>query len=546
MRWRAAGLSATTLSIHIDHDRAGHGARQQRRQRSHSQGQACVAGELQDRTDRGHEEGRPTQALHDRRHLGVKRSLMPSYTAQMGHWTEQLVDEVAARLGPDTDRERLLAILRTVGAEMEMLAGQSFGEARRSSVSIATFGLPFVELPGLLIGSEESTDKIWAIPNPVDRQRATVVQVREVRPPNSHAMPIVGALRFAGGLVHRVAQSELLSRDYLLRWLQHSFQHKDRVEFMRGLVDASNHVHVPIAGGGYDGWWFQITRRLLWVTKATEEQRLVEPLISDDDDALKALVAVEPLLIAARVTNHPADWVMAVRIWPSVERAARRPWRILASAIHAHGIPILTLDPDSTSEEIQCQLLLHAYWHRYIDGDEPEMADVVASAYPRAVERIARATGSPDRRSAAAVLLEGLLHPGFDPAVGAAAGRRYVSRKATIAILNHRKTSAGGLRPWEVLGVTERRYYKLLKRFARKTGARYDIDASMFDRIRDHLTSRDQRTEQHTAALELLQGRGFSYAAARKWLQRHAYSDALKAWPRHSRSSGADSEQVAR
>ena len=37
--------------------------------------------------------------------------------------------------------------------------------------------------------------------------------------------------------------------------------------------------------------------------------------------------------------------------------------------------------------------------------------------------------------------------------------------------------------------------------------------------------------------MELLQERGFSYAAARKWLQRHPYSEALTAWPRSKRPS---------
>jgi hypothetical protein len=35
--------------------------------------------------------------------------------------------------------------------------------------------------------------------------------------------------------------------------------------------------------------------------------------------------------------------------------------------------------------------------------------------------------------------------------------------------------------------------------------------------------------------MELLQDLEFSYAAARKWLQRHLYSEALTAWPRSKR-----------
>lgn len=135
------------------------------------------------------------------------------------------------------------------------------------------------------------------------------------------------------------------------------------------------------------------------------------------------------------------------------------------------------------------------------------------------------------------MLFEGLLQPGFDPAMGAAAARRYVNRKATIAILSHRKATDGGVRPWEALGVSERRYYKLLNRFAPKTGTRYEVNAEVLEEIRSHLISRDQRTEIHAAAMELLQERGFSYATARKWLQRHDYSEAVTAWPRTRRPS---------
>ena len=322
----------------------------------------------------------------------------------------------------------------------------------------------------------------------------------------------------------------------MLAWLG-QFPPADRTAFLHELLDPSYRVHVPVATGGCDGWWFQITRRVLWMTPAADEQRLVEPLFPDADEALRRLVAVEPLLIVGRVMSHPADWAMAVRIWPSAGRPAGRPWRRLAGAIHEHGIPVLCLDPESTAEEIQCQILLLAHWHKYIGAGEPEIADAIARAYPQAVERIARATRAPDTRAAAVLLYEGLLRPGFDPARGAAAARRYVNRKATIAILNHRKTTDGGVRPWEALGVSERRYYKLLNRFAPKTGTRYEVDADVLEKIRAHLVSRDEKTETHAAAMELLQERGFSYAAARKWLQRHPYSEALTARPRSKRPS---------
>ena len=63
----------------------------------------------------------------------------------------------------------------------------------------------------------------------------------------------------------------------------------------------------------------------------------------------------------------------------------------------------------------------------------------------------------------------------------------------------------------------------------------------MLEKIRSHLISRDEKMVAHSAAMELLQERGFSYAAARKWLQRHDYSEALTAWPRSKRPPAPDS-----
>ena len=443
------------------------------------------------------------------------------------------MDELAARY-PRVDRERLAAIAQAAGTEIETLVGHNLGP-KQNSVSVDTCGLPFVELPGLLIGSQSCPTGMWPIPNPVDRQRATVVQLGPVPQTVDRAMTVASALRAAAAVVHAAAQGEFLTRGFMLGWLS-QYPPAERTALLHDLLHPTYRLHVPVAMGALEGWWFQVTRRLLWVTAAANEQRLVEPLFPDADEALRRLAAVEPLLIVGRVTSCPADWAMAVRIWPSASRPADRPWRHVAGAIHDHGIPILSLDPESTVEEIQCQLLLLAHWHKYIGADEPEIADAIAAAYPQAVKRIARGTGAPDTRAAAALLFEGLLRPGFDPARGAAAARRYVSSKATIAILNHRKTSDGSMRPWEALGVSERRYYKLLKRFAPKTGTRYEIDPNVLDQIRSHLFDRDEEIGTHAAAMELLQDRGFSYAAARKWLQRHPYSEALTARPRTKRS----------
>jgi hypothetical protein len=90
-------------------------------------------------------------------------------------------------------------------------------------------------------------------------------------------MPVASALRAAGGMVHAAAQARALSRDFILAGLG-QFPPAERTAFLQELADPSYRAHIPVATGGGDGWWFQITRRLLWITPAADEQRLVEPL----------------------------------------------------------------------------------------------------------------------------------------------------------------------------------------------------------------------------------------------------------------------------
>ena len=199
-------------------------------------------------------------------------------------------------------------------------------------------------------------------------------------------------------------------------------------------------------------------------------------------------------------------------------------------------MPTLLVDDDSTPDEIACQLLLLTYWHGYLSSDDGVLAQAVAAAYPRAVGRIRAATNQPDDNAAAALLLERLVHPGFDPARGAESTRRYVNRLARVAILDHRKMDSPGLRPWEKLGLTERAFYKLLPRFAAKVGRRYQIDEAVLGAIEQHMRDRDTRSRAREAALDVLLGRGFTEPAARKWLQRHSLASVLDAWPRTRRS----------
>lgn len=142
--------------------------------------------------------------------------------------------------------------------------------------------------------------------------------------------------------------------------------------------------------------------------------------------------------------------------------------------------------------------------------------------------------------SAATTLLEGLVYPGFDPARGAEANRRCVTRKASIAIMNHRKREASDRQAWTRLGISERRYYKLLPRFSSKVNGRYAVDSVVLDKMREELDGRDGARALRSMAMEVLRKHGFGDAAARKWLQRHRPESAVTAYPRSSnRGAGA-------
>lgn len=305
-------------------------------------------------------------------------------------------------------------------------------------------------------------------------------------------------------------------------------------------MDPAVRFHVPVLGVSINGWWFQIARRLIWVTSETEDDgRLVEPLLDKTSTSgeVSPLVAAEAVLIAARMTRQPVDWAFTARIWTEgVRRPINRPWSRLARAIHGHGIPTITVDPVSTPYEIACQVILKGYWHGYIGGDEAALAKAIGMAYPKPVERIRRETCAPTRASAAATLLEQLIRPGFDPAQGAEATRRYVRRKANIVVMEHRKQEAPDRYPWTQVGISERRYYKLLPLFAQKVNGRFDYDHDdVVARMKAYLDGRDNARAVRAAALDVLRSHGFGDEAARKWLQRHQPEEAVDAWPRGRR-----------
>ncbi|MCX4748016.1 hypothetical protein OG455_21280 [Kitasatospora sp. NBC_01287] len=433
-----------------------------------------------------------------------------------------------------------MEILGQVGREIDTLSGRSFHAARRTTSTFEPNGLLFVDVPDLRIGSMDPMDGPWAIPDPVNPEIAAVLQVASLPLPAPTAAPVADALWIAGQLLAEASRKGWLSRDFVLRGLG-MVDPEPRMEIMRRAMDPAVRFSIPILGVAVGGWWIQISRRLIWVTSETEDEgRLLELLLDEEVTGSEPipLVATEPMLIMAPTTRQPAEWAFAARVWTEgVQQSANRPWAKIAKAIHGHGIPTVTLDPASTPSEIACQLILKGYWHGYIGSDEPALANALAIAYRQQVERIKRETRAPNLMSAAATLLEQLVRPGFDPAQGAEAARRYVRRKANIAIKEHRKREAPDRYPWTQVGISERRYYKLLPQFAQKVNGRYDIDqAEVVARMKAHLDRVDNAREVRALALDLLRSRGFGEAAARKWLQRHPPEDAVNARPRSPRS----------
>jgi hypothetical protein len=466
----------------------------------------------------------------------------------VGHWSESLFEQAAREIGidVDVDGDRLRETLKKAGREIEILAGRRFGVSERKSVTIVRQPLPFVEIPDLQVGSpiESEGGVVWPIPDPVNPDLATVVQLGEIHPPSTdRRVPIGDALWAAGNLAARERRAGRLSADYVIWWLGNAIPKDQRVELLRAVVDQEARFNLPVLGVGIPGWWIQITRRLLWVTAETpDEGRLLEPLFEPKTEGEKPpmiLAAGEPVLILVRTAKHPADWALTARIWTEdVNVAGDRPWRMMTDAIHGSGIPIMTVDEASTDEEVGCQLVLLAHWHGYISADEDGLVGALIQAYPGPVRRIRSKTDQPDMAAAATLLLRRLLRPGFDPAKGAAATRRYINRLASIVVLEHRKATApAGTLPWQRLGITERQYYKLLRR-ARiaKIAGRYQVDDELLDALRAYLDWKEQPTPRQLAR-ELLIERGFGEAAARKWLQRHSPEEAVNAWPRGHRAA---------
>lgn len=93
----------------------------------------------------------------------------------MGHWSESedLLEEARQLIArgpgrPQPTLDELAPLLRKAAQEIELLAGRTFSPPRTATRIFESDGLPFIEVPDLLLGSEgELPPDVHPIPDPV-------------------------------------------------------------------------------------------------------------------------------------------------------------------------------------------------------------------------------------------------------------------------------------------------------------------------------------------------------------------------------------------
>ena len=230
---------------------------------------------------------------------GLSCSFTPLHTAQMGHWADDLVPEVKQRLGITGDEQdaKVLAAARIAESEIELLAGRQF-IFHHATLRFDSGELPFVPVPDLQIDSMQATAECWPIPDPVQPQRSSILQVRRALEPPLRAVPKAEALSAAGtalAALHREGWLSLAPRV----WFQYQTKAEGEVEFGRRLLDPNRYVVAPVIAGEVEGWVVQVSRRIQLMTQETPgDPGLVEQLAPVQDGM--AVVAGEPILIVAR------------------------------------------------------------------------------------------------------------------------------------------------------------------------------------------------------------------------------------------------------
>lgn len=463
-------------------------------------------------------------------------AISPGNTVQVGHWSERLLPDIKSRLRITSDDQdaAILKTLRAVQEQIELVTGHEFEISRHVALRFQAGGLPFVDIPDLQLSTFAATDGAWPIPDPKHPEVATILQMGRFPGAFGRVAMTADALRVAGALVAGCISSGRML-DAVWSYLVRERDAKPMDEIIRGLFDPDRAVHVPIAGVGFDGWWIQLSRRLLVVTKNTPERPiLLETLIEPNGDP-GVLAVTEPRLIVARLTDHPVRTAYSFRLWIITDTAESDTWRLrgVSDTIHDHGIPVVSVDDESSPAEVAAQLLLAAHWYGYLSGEASAIPHALVAAFPTEVAWVRRGTNSPDSVAAATLLFERLLRPGFDPRRSAASMRRYMRRHAATIVRAH--LSEKSLRhPWDELDVSERYYYRLVRRFGKPTAdGRLEVSGSVTDSIRAYLATRKRRKDVR----DLLLLRGFSKEAAHKWLQRHSLDDVIDARPRQEARS---------
>lgn len=68
-------------------------------------------------------------------------------------------------------------LLAQASREVEVLTGRSFHPRRRTTSTFEPNGLPFVDVPDAHVGSLQAVAGVWEVPDPVNSEMATVLQL---------------------------------------------------------------------------------------------------------------------------------------------------------------------------------------------------------------------------------------------------------------------------------------------------------------------------------------------------------------------------------
>jgi hypothetical protein len=92
-----------------------------------------------------------------------------------------------------------------------------------------------------------SDREVWPIPDPVNPDIATIVQLAKPADMATSAMPTGSALWAAGQFVAWAVRAQRLDPRFMLWWLGKAFDPQQRVGYLRLAVEPTHRLFVPIA-----------------------------------------------------------------------------------------------------------------------------------------------------------------------------------------------------------------------------------------------------------------------------------------------------------